>query len=140
MPVSAETLCNKLSLKFELVCFVDLAEIAHQHSAIFSLLEQHHKEQYTPNQRLVFYTSHRPDQKFINHLQRAVSSVDVSNFFVVICTPYNISKELQHANQQYGHDSTAITWISIDLEPTAAVESDNFYPDNTTCPLPFTSL
>jgi radical SAM protein with 4Fe4S-binding SPASM domain len=140
MPVSAETLCNKLSLKFELVCFVDLAEIAHQHSAIFSLLEQHHKEQYTPAQRLVFYTSHRPDQKFINHLQRAVSSVDVSNFFVVICTPYNISKELHHANQQYGHDSTAITWISFDLEPTAGIESENFYPDNTTCPLPFTSL
>ena len=140
MPVSTETLCNKLSLKFKLVCFVDLAEISHQHSAIFSLLEQHHKEEYTPDQRLVFYTSHQPDQKFINHLQRAVSSVDVSNFFVVICTPYNISKELQHANQQYGHDSSVINWMAIDLEPTAAIKSDNFYPYNTTCPLPFTSL
>ena len=50
-------LYNKLSLKFELVCFVDLAEVSHQHSAIFSLLEQHYKEAYTPTQRLVFYTS-----------------------------------------------------------------------------------
>jgi radical SAM protein with 4Fe4S-binding SPASM domain len=140
MPVSADTLRNKLSLKFELVCFVDLAEIAHQHSAIFSLLEHHHKEQYTPDQRLVFYTSHQPDQKFLNHLQRAVSSVDVSNFFVVICTPYDISNELQQANQLYGHDSSVINWISVELEATADITSDNFYPYDTTCPLPFTSL
>ena len=140
MPVSVDALCNRLSLQFEPVCFVDLAEVAHQHSAIFSLLEHYHKEVYTPTQRLVFYTSHQPDQKFLNHLQRAVSSVDVSNFFVVICTPYNISNGLQQANQQYGHDSSVINWISVELNTTADITSDNFYPYDTTCPLPFTSL
>ena len=140
MPVSADALCDQLSLQFELVCFVDLAEISHQHSAIFSLLERYHKEEYTPNQRLVFYTSHKLDQKFANHLQRAVSSVDVSNFFVIICTPYNICNELKQANQLYGHDSTAITWMAIDLTSTDQISSDNFYPYDTTCPLPFTSL
>lgn len=140
MPVSTDTLCNKLSLKFELVCFVDLYEVAHQHSAIFSLLERYHKEEYTPNQRLVFYTSHKLDQKFANHLQRAISSVDISNFFVVICTPYNISTELQHANKLYGYDNNTINCVVVDLESTAAINSNNFYPYDTTCPLPFTSL
>jgi len=140
MPVSPDTLRNKLSLKFELVCFVDLAEISHQHSAIFSLLEHYHKDAYTPYQRLVFYTSHQLDQKFLNHLQRAVSSVDISNFFVVICTPYDVSSGLQKANHMYGHDDSVINWISIDLADTDQISSDNFYPYDTMCPLPFTSL
>jgi radical SAM protein with 4Fe4S-binding SPASM domain len=140
MLISTDTLCNELSLKFELVCFVDLIDVSHQHSAIFSLLEHCYKEEYTPTQRLVFYTSHKPDQKFINHLQRAASSVDVSNFFIIICTPYDISKELQQANQLYGYDSVVINWLAVELESTAAINSDNFYTYDTVCPLPFTSL
>jgi MoaA/NifB/PqqE/SkfB family radical SAM enzyme len=140
MLTSVDQLRADLGSKFDLICFVDLAVLAGKHSTAFSVLTSAYKQAYTSDQRLVFYSSHPIDQIFANHLQQAASRVDVSNGFILVCTPFDIQKELQQANQLYGYDDTVISWKYVDLQPTEQIKELNFYSYESGCPLPFSSM
>jgi radical SAM protein with 4Fe4S-binding SPASM domain len=140
LTISSGALQKQLESQFELICFVDLADVCSTHSAIFSLLKSIHREEYLGNQRLVFYSSHKLSLDFINHLQLAASRIDISNFFILICSPNDIKKELDIANNVHGHDSVAMSWLPAELVETAPLLDFGFYPRTSFCPLPFGSL
>lgn len=135
-----QNLQRELETRYDLVCFQDLAEVMRNHSALFRLLDAVHCDCYQPNQRLVFYTSHDLDQLTADHLQRAVSKIDISNWFVIICSNRDQSHLLAEANRRYGYDGTAITCRVVDLEPTPQIDSSNLVPFDHVCALPFSAL
>ena len=137
MPLSVANLKNQLKDRFDLVCFIDLAEIATKHSDIFSIFREHRKDAYVPNQRLVFYSSHRVGQELLDHLQRAAARIDISNYFILICSPYDITPLLIKSNQRYGHDDSLIQWECVDLYPTQNIKETAVYSHDTMCPLLF---
>ena len=137
---SLDVLQKHLESQFELICFVDLGDVCSTHSAIFSLLTSVRRASYLPNQRLVFYSSHKPSQDLINHLQLAASRVDISNFFILVCGPTDIKEELNIANTLHGHDSVSMEWTNAELVDTKPLLNFGFYPRTSFCPLPFGSL
>jgi len=138
--ISLEGLQKQLESQFELICFVDLGNVCSTHSAIFSLLKSVHQTAYLPNQRLVFYSSHELSQGLINHLQLAASRVDISNFFILVCSPTDIKEKLNIANNLHGHDSVSMVWMNAQLVNTKPLVNFGFYPRTSFCPLPFGSL
>ena len=70
-------------------------------------------------------------------MQRAASRVDVSNFFITICTPYNILDQLKIANQKYGNSDVCINWCCVDINATEPLTSVDIFSDQATCVLPF---
>jgi MoaA/NifB/PqqE/SkfB family radical SAM enzyme len=101
---------GQLKEKYDVVCFEDLADYYSQHRSIFDLFKKCYQKEFLGNQRLIFYTSEKLSQEFVNHIQRAASRIDISNFFILILTPFDISSKLQEANQKYGHDSVLINF------------------------------
>ena len=79
-----------LSKKYKIVCFEDMANFRSKNRAIFDLLKTHRKEKFEDNERFIFYTSYKPEQEFLNHIQHAISKIDIGNFFFLIVTPYNL--------------------------------------------------
>jgi radical SAM protein with 4Fe4S-binding SPASM domain len=140
MTTSLEVLQKQLESQFELICFVDLADVCSTHSAIFSLLKSVHQAAYLPNQRLVFYSSHKLSQGLINHLQLAAGRIDVSNSFILVCGPTDIKEELQVANNLHGYDNSLISWFPVELVDTKPLLDFGFYPRTSFCPLPFGSV
>jgi organic radical activating enzyme len=128
---------SELEQKFELVCFYDLADAVIQHGEIFKIFKKHHSSKYTPNQRLVFYTASEPSQLVLNHLQRAATSIDISNYFIIICTPHNVEKLLDTANKKYGNDTVTMQWYSCNIHSTKSINSDKIYSFETFCSVPF---
>lgn len=126
--------------KYDVICFVDLADMAGSHSAIFSLLRSYYRSEYQSNQRLIFYSSHEVSQDLINHLQRAACKVDISNYFIVICCPHELEHKLKVANANYGNDRSTMSFVKVDIETTKSMPEPGFYPRYSFCPLPFSSV
>lgn len=101
---------DMLKEKYNVVCFEDLADYYSQHRTIFDLLKQYYQEEFLDNQRLIFYTNENLSQEFLNHVQRAVTKIDISNFFILILSPVDILSKLQEANKKYGNDTVLINF------------------------------
>lgn len=140
LKMTLEDLRRQLEAKFELVCFLDLAVLTSKHGSAFNIFKSLYQPVYQPNQRLVFYTSHRPTPLVIQHIQRAGSLIDISNHFILICTPADISTELDESKIRYGFDDTPISWLPADLEETLPLSTDEIYPYDTLCLMPFLNI
>jgi MoaA/NifB/PqqE/SkfB family radical SAM enzyme len=93
--MSPEQLKFDLDSKFEVLCFVDLADIGQSISAVYKIFNGHYEKSFEPTQRLVFYSEHIPDNKLITHIQNAADLVDISRCFILICCPANSSNLFQ---------------------------------------------
>lgn len=138
--ISIEQLKAQLEQQYNLVCFTDLAKVANKHTEIYKLLSSLYRASYDHNDRLVFYSSHKPTLSFLYHLQRAVSKTDISNFFVCICCPDDIASDLTTANKKYGYDDQPIQSLQIDVTPTLSLGSSEYIDWDTMCFNPFVYL
>lgn len=137
--MSPESIRTQLQNSYNIICFLDLADVCENHKKIYDILQQLYQPTYSVNDRLIFYTSSQLDQKIIDYIQRAVITVDISNSFVLILSPYDISEQLSVANKKFCFDDTR---IEFDIVP---IESKDLYPNGicsmeTICPMPFTSI
>jgi len=131
---------SSLDAKYDVVGFYDLADAMTKHSEIFKIFKKHYQPAFDENQRIVFYTSYSPSQLVLNHLQRAASRIDVSNYFIIICTPHDISAQLEIANKKYGNDQVVMNWTLCSVVSTNPLLDHNIYPIDTFCALPFSAL
>jgi MoaA/NifB/PqqE/SkfB family radical SAM enzyme len=128
----------ELNKIYNIVCFVDLAEITKSPSAVFKLFRDCYKEAYAPNERLVFYSGQQPSNKLLGHVQKAASIIDISNDFILICCPHNIANTLADLGKKYGFDTPIQNnVVNIDSE---SLLTDNFYVADTVCPEPWSHL
>lgn len=129
---------NFLAKTHSLICFVDLASVSQSQRQIFKLFTTHYKTSYDPKDRLVLYTQCLPDQELLDTIQKAASKVDISNCFILICCPYDLSQHLTQANKNFGTGADPIPQLQIDCksDPLPAMTP---VPD-TVCVLPFAHL
>jgi len=138
MDISQLTL--DLGSKFNVVCLCDLADAVLQHRSIFDIFKFYYQAEYQSNQRLIFYTSQKPSQLVLNHLQRAATKIDISNYFLAVCGPIDIEHELKIANQKYGNDSVSIRWLNYKVDGSLPIDDSNIHVSDSLCPLPFGML
>ena len=96
--MSPEQLKVIIESQFDVLCFIDLADINQSISAIYKILKEHYKESFRPNERLVFYSEHNPSNKLITHIQQAADLIDISRCFIIICCPEDSSNLFQSTN------------------------------------------
>lgn len=137
--IGTKDLQQKLSKQFNLQCFVDLAELTLTPSRVYQLFQQCHQPAFDSMDRLVFYTSHQISDRLLKHLYEASALIDISNFFVLICSPNNIAQQLTSAVELYSTDQICFQSLQIELEPTQPLQ-DNFFVPDTLCPLPWMHL
>jgi sulfatase maturation enzyme AslB (radical SAM superfamily) len=105
---------STLSQQYRLVCCVDLADVNQSHSAIYKIFDQYHKTVFDPDERLIFYSAHQPSDQLLEHIKRAARLIDISDWFIMICAPYQVESKM--------------------LLP------DRLLNENTLCPLPWMHL
>lgn len=122
----------KLSNTYNIVCFVDMALITNSPGSIFKLFNKQRKDSFEPNERLVLYSGEQPSDRLLTHIQKAASAIDISNNFILICCPVDITDILKEASKNYkcGVPLQSQT-LNIDSE---LLLTDNFYISDTICP------
>ena len=140
MKTSCNNLKKKLSMKYDIVFYDDIANLLVSHKKIFKIFKQIRKNTYQPTERIVLYSSQYLNQGVLDHITRAAAKVDISNFFIVICNPYDISENLLESNKKYGYDNFCIQNLIIDLEDTHKIYTDFLYSFDSICPAPFSQV
>lgn len=139
--VKPETLYNTLTKDYDVISFRDLASVTAKHGSIFKLLKSMYRDNYSDNQRIVFYTSHRISKKILDHLQRAIQSNGIDNYFILICSPHDITDDLQKiADKYYIQNTLSIGWQKVNLLPTDVLAEDKIVSIDSFCPAPFNSV
>jgi len=128
---------SQLSQQSNVICFEDLANLKQKHRAIFDLFKLHRKDIFEDNDRLVLYSAYEPEQDFLDHIQRAAARIDISNFFILIVCPFDITEKLYNSNQKFGYDSSVIQSMIYKLEKTVISPITNFHQIDSICPFPF---
>lgn len=135
--MTPEKLQIHLSEKFDLLLFMDLANLLKQHRTAFDVFKSIHRPVFDPNHRLVFYTSHEPTQDIIDHIQRAAVRSKIGNFFVLIVCPYDVEKKLSLAFAQTGHAGIPMQSLIIPIVDSLPMDQSKIVKTTTLCPLPF---
>lgn len=129
----------QLAQTYELICFEDIANLIVNQQSLYQLLEKYHKEEYTPTQRLVFYSSYEPSQNTLNHIQRAISSVDIGNYFVLIASPFDIKSKVALAQSIFRQNDAPIESIVVDLTQSK-IPMENIVSLDNICVFPFMQM
>ena len=116
-----------LQAQYNLKCFIDLAELTISPTRAYQHFDSCYQEVFDHNDRLVFYTSEIVSDQLLQHLYQATDLIDISNYFVLICTPYQI--------KQPGNKDPFQT-LQVLLETTNSFQ-ENFVVSDTLCPLPW---
>jgi MoaA/NifB/PqqE/SkfB family radical SAM enzyme len=137
--LTADQLKHNLSKKYSIKCFVDLADLTKNPSQAYKILQQHHQREFSLNDRLVFYTEHDVSDQLLEHLYQAATLIDVSNFFVLLCVPVDITSKLDAVALKNFGDQVSFQSIQVDIIDTKPMSSDFILPA-TLCPMPWSHM
>jgi radical SAM protein with 4Fe4S-binding SPASM domain len=117
---------SSLEKDYDLVAFVDLADMREQHSAVYKLFKSIKQDVFNDNQRIVFYSQHKPENKFLQHIINAAELIDIGNFFILIVCPYKLE--------------TSLHSLVINIEKTKDFQQPKYVVSDSLCPSPFSNL
>ena len=137
--ISIKNLERTLSKRYVLKCFVDLAHLSVSPTAAYKHFQSCYQQEFDNAERLIFYTTNVISDKLLQHLYQAVNLIDISNCFVLICSPHDICKQVTAVAQSSSADLTLFQTLKIEFEETDKLQ-DNFFIPDTLCPLPWRHL
>lgn len=128
---------NTLQNLYDLKCFVDLAELSTSPTHAYKHFDRCHQEKFSNHDRLVFYTSEIISDSLLQHLYQATDLIDISNYFVLICSPHNIDQQIKHIAKLNNTDT--FQTLQVEIETTKNLQ-DNFFVPDTLCPMPWRQI
>ena len=137
--ITVNQLKHDLSKKYSIKCFIDLADLTTSPSQAYKILQQHHQQEFYPNDRLVFYTKYNISDQLLEHIYQAATLIDISNFFVLLCTPVDLKSKLDTVAFKNSGDNVSFQSIQVDITNTNPM-SGNFILPDTLCPMPWSHM
>ena len=137
--ITVDQLKHDLSKKYSIKCFVDLADLTTGPAQAYKILQQHHQQEFSHNDRLVFYTQYDVSDQLLEHLYQAATLIDVSNFFVLLCGPADLESKLDTIAFKNSGDKVSFQSIQVDVVDTKPI-SGNFTLPETLCPMPWSHM
>lgn len=128
-----------MSREFDLKCFLDIAEVSSSPSEIYTILDSIYTSSFHHHDRLVFYSSHWIPDDLIRHLYEATNLVDISNWFVIVCSGFDLSDRMQRLCDNFSSDPVPFQTRIVDLDTTQHI-NNGFQVSDTLCPEPWMHL
>jgi MoaA/NifB/PqqE/SkfB family radical SAM enzyme len=128
---------HNLSKKYLIKCFIDLADLTATPTQAYKILQQYYQPKFLANDRLVFYTEHAVSDQLIQYMYRAATLIDVSNFFLLFCSPFDISDRMHTLALENLGDNVPFQSVQENVKNTKPL-MDNFKMPDTLCPMPWT--
>lgn len=112
---------------FRLVGIVDIDWLICQpRKTLYEKFVEWHKSVFDQNERIVLYSRQVIDFDILVHIQKCASMVDISNFFILLCSPFIEPTVLEKIRIQYSSDE----FVFSTLELTVTDAYTNGTPNN----------
>jgi MoaA/NifB/PqqE/SkfB family radical SAM enzyme len=99
--------------------------ISQPRNTLYKLAKNWYRPEFSPNQRIVFF-GNCPSRELLEHIQVCLSKVDISNFFVLVCSPLMDQNLLEELRKNFSTDDLPISHLAIDFEDSVTKEPNNF--------------
>lgn len=133
--MNSTQLIELLQKKYTVKGAIDLADLSMSPQAAYQFFYSLHQEEFAINDRIVLYTSRAIPEDFLQHLYHVINVVDISNWFVLICT----SDPFIDRADRYSSDPVAFQNFQTVLDQTKEFQTKYKLPD-TVCAVPWMSL
>lgn len=130
--MTPDQLKQTLDSRYQVLDFVDLADISATASAVYKIFKLQYKETFESSERIIFYSKHTPTNKLLTHIRKAADIVDISHGFILICCP--------PGNESLFHpDSYDLEYYPVNVSSKILPEDPATFSD-TLCPYPWMHL
>lgn len=116
-------LSNHLQSQFdyEIVDLIDLDELITQsRNTLYTKFKYCYKPVFKDNERIVLYSRNPISFEILEHLQRCATLVDISNFFILICSPGVESQQIEKVRALYSTDDVGFQFLQINFLDTVS--------------------
>jgi len=118
---------------------LDVASVSSSPTQLYEVLDKLYQTEYKVDDRLVFYSSFNISDDLIRHFYSAANLIDISNFFILICSPNDIKQRLQELCKKFSIDQVSFQYQMVELDATKEISS-TFIVSDTICTEPWTNL
>ena len=137
--MNANQLQDFLDSKHSIIDMIDLAELSRSYQAAYKFFYNIYKSEYALADQIVLYTSQEIPDQFLQHLYQAANFVDISNYFILICTTTDISQRLEDLALIHSSDPVPFKNLKVNIEQTESFENNYYLPDSI-CAIPWMHL
>jgi MoaA/NifB/PqqE/SkfB family radical SAM enzyme len=137
---SIRELYSTLTSQYNIKSFVDLGDVTSSPQEIYQIFQKHYQASFEPNDRLVFYTSWEIPTSVLIHLYQAASLIDISNYFILLCSPYDISSMVTDTANNHSTDPVPFQTLTVPLLRNTGNLLENYVLPESVCPLPWMHL
>lgn len=137
--MTPEQLYASLSTKFNLINFIDLAELSASAGSAIDFFKSNYKPEYQVDDRIVIYSDQSIDDALLSHIYDVANFIDVSNWFVLFCTSTDISQQLSRVCETASADPVPFQNLVVELSHTNNLSTQYHLPE-TMCAIPWSNL
>ena len=131
------TLEKCLQRDYDLISLTDIGTLLDSDRSIYNFLRSVNKEKFNNTERIVLYSSYHPSDLVLEKIAGATRENDIPNYFVLICTPYQLADKLKVVSSKLSINDVPITVRQFDIEKTHPLSDKNLIDFDTFCPAPF---
>lgn len=128
-----------LGQKFNVVKCVDIAELSASPGAALRFFKSVYQSAYDSSSRIVLYTTQEVDPTLVAHLYKTANFVDISNWFILLCTSTDMTTTLAEVCATASTDTVPFQNLVIDIDSSQPILSNFNLPDSI-CAVPWTNL
>jgi MoaA/NifB/PqqE/SkfB family radical SAM enzyme len=128
-----------LDTKYSVKGMIDLGDLTASPGAAYQFFYSLHQPAFDVNDRIVIYTSNSVSTELLQHLYQAANFVDISNWFILICSPEDIFQQLADAANNYSSDPIPFQHFKIPVGQSNPL-LDQYYLPDTICAIPWMHL
>jgi MoaA/NifB/PqqE/SkfB family radical SAM enzyme len=130
----------ELEKRYKVLGFVDLADLSESPTSAFNFFKSLYQESYNDNDCIVVYSSeHSIPDELIEYLYQTANFIDISNWFILFCTPVDISDQLKKTCKDSSTDSVPFRHATFDVKKTKPL-LNNYLLSDIMCAIPWTNL
>jgi radical SAM protein with 4Fe4S-binding SPASM domain len=109
---------------------------------LYQLFSQWHKSTYNSNERIVLFSHGKVSFQMLTHIQKCASLIDISNFFILICSPEISNTDFDLVRTQHSCDDRVFSSLQITLQDnlTYTEPNTNFELPDSFCFSPWAHL
>lgn len=137
--MSAEQLLEILHGKYTVKGAVDLADLSSTPQAAYEFFYSLYQTEFGVDDRIVLYTADSIPNKLLEHLYQAANFVDISNWFVLVCSPVDCAEQLAAVAAQCSSDPVPFQHYTADINWSDEIQ-DRYHLPDTICAIPWMHL
>lgn len=139
MNTGIQQLHDLLKEKYNIKAFIDLGDICISPGALMKELDLVYQAAYDVDDRIVFYTEKDISELLLKHLYSTTNLLDISNYFVLICSLEKNKSFVNTCCKKYSADPIPFEFLPVELDETAELVDQFSLPD-TICATPWSNL